>query len=286
MPAMAINLYWLQWHWQCGLWLNFPSRAVYALLEQPLCLGQREKFTLKSIGQKTMSADKRPAERLLERIVPLMEREGYVYRKSNHRFLKAFPCGKYEYSLTFDGRAGLVGVDAGFFVHFDALQKQFKKVLGYECGWSAGATLLNARADPWKFWLNDERFATMSPHELAAVPSDVVHPPSRIDAAVQFLADAHTRHAVPFFQKLQTYRDLADFYREYRCNGYTGYCRPMPENVVYLSLFVAASLGDDLDEIVASAQGMKSHIAGQDVDAVAQKVLAHIAAIDRSNLLA
>jgi len=204
-----------------------------------------------------------------------MECEGYAYRKSHHRFQKEFAHGKYEYSLMFDGRSGLVGVDAGFFVHFDALQKQFKKVLGYDCLWSAGATLLNAGANPWKFWLNEDRFAAMSPQERAVYAPEAIHPQTRMEACVEFLIDSHARYAVPLFQRLQSYRDLADFYKEYRINGYTGRCRPLAENVIYLSLLLATQLGDDPSEIVASAKGMKSGYVGHDVDALIQTALQH-----------
>src|SRR6516225_1926426 len=112
-----------------------------------------------------MSAKHTPTERLLAIFGPLMESEGYTYRKTHHRFIKKFAAGTHEYSLTFDGRSGLVAVDAGFFVHFDALEKQFKKALGYQCPWSAGATLLNAGANPWNYFLFEDRFAAMPPAE-------------------------------------------------------------------------------------------------------------------------
>jgi hypothetical protein len=215
-----------------------------------------------------------------------MAREGYTFRKKFHRFEKPFPYGRYEYVLGFDGRGGLVAVDAAFFVHFDALERQFKEVLGYECPWSAGATLLNAGADPWKFWLFDEGLASLSVKERGGYTSEAVHPQGRIETAAQFLAEAYRRFAVPLFQQLQTYRDLADFYAEYRRNGYTGPCRPLPENVVYLSLLVAASLGDDLREIVASAKGMESLYFGDDVDSLVRTVLEWTKAADRPKLQA
>jgi hypothetical protein len=214
-----------------------------------------------------------------------MEQKGYAYRKTNHRFLSAFPHGKYEFSLALDGRGGLVGVSAGFFVHFEALEKQFKKALGYACPWSAGATLLNAGANPWNYFLNEDRFAAMSPEERAGLPSDVIHPQERVQACVQFLLDAHAQYAVPLFQKLQDFRQLADFYREYIQSGCSGRCRPLAENVIYLWLLVAASLGDNLDEIAASAKGMKSAYVGHDVDSKVQTVRKHIEANDLKTLL-
>jgi hypothetical protein len=215
-----------------------------------------------------------------------MEREGYTYRKSYHRFEKAFQFGKYEYTVTFDGQGGLVAVGAGFFVHFDSLERQYKNILGYECPWSAGATLLNAGASPWKFWLFDERFGSMTIKQRAGYAPEVVHPQKRIEAGVRFLLEAHECYAIPFFQKLQSYRDLANFYKEYRENGYIGDCRPLAENVVYLSLLVGAFLGGDLRDIVESAKGMESIYVGEDVASSVRTVLKHIESADPNKLLA
>jgi hypothetical protein len=227
-----------------------------------------------------MDSSKTPAERLLDLLVPLMEREGYAYRKSNHRFQKPFAHGNHEYWLMFDARGGLVGVDAGFYVRFETLEKHFKKALGFAVPWTAGATLLNAGANPWKYFLNEDRFAAMTPQERSGLPSDVVHPQARIEAAAQFLMDAHRQFALPLFERLQGYRQLADFYREYMASGFIGRCRPMAHNVVYLSLLVAASLGDDPKDIVTAAKGLSSLPGGQDVDASVQKVMQYLAAND------
>jgi hypothetical protein len=232
-----------------------------------------------------MSSIKKPAERLLNLFVPLMERPGYAYRRSGHRFQRAFRHGTFEYCLQFDGRGGFVGVDAGVFVHFEALERQFENALGYACPWSAGAMLLNAGANPWKFWLNEDRYATMSPKERSAIPSDVIHPQWRIQASVDFLMEAHAQFAEPLFQRLQTYRQLADFYLEYIRNGFSGRCRPFPENVIYLSLLVGASLGDDLEEIVAAANAIRSNVLGHDVNAKVQVIKKYIDATDLKSLL-
>jgi hypothetical protein len=60
----------------------------------------------------------------------------------------------------------------------------------------------------------------------------------------------HTQHAVPLFQRLQTYRPRR-VYQEY-IEALFRSISPSAENVVYLSLLVAAFLGDDLEEIAAS----------------------------------
>jgi hypothetical protein len=220
-----------------------------------------------------MSIIKKPSDRLLDLFVPVMEREGYQCRKSNHRFLKTFPHGTDEFSLIFDGRSGLVAVDAGFFVHFTSLKKVFKNILGHECPWQAGATLLNAGAKPWNFFLFEDGYASMTPQERSGIPTDVIHPDWKLQACVQFLTTAHANFAQPFFQQLQAYRQLADFYREYLTAGCQGRCRPLAENVVYLSLILAAFLGDNLDEIVAFSQGMGSVYVGHSVAANVQKIL-------------
>src|SRR5262245_14932310 len=196
-----------------------------------------------------MSAKQKPSDRLLELLVPLMAQEGFTYRKARHSFEKAFPHGRYAYWVMFSGRGGLVTVDGGFFVHFDALERQFEDVMGRRCPWSAGASLLNAGADPWQFWLFDQQFASLTIKERAAYASEVVHPQERIEAGVQFLLGAYRSVALPFFQRFRTHRDLADFYADFRRSGYTGRCRPLTENVMYLSLLLAASLGDDSEEI-------------------------------------
>ena len=224
-----------------------------------------------------MNAQQTPTERLLAIFVPLMESEGYTYRKTHHRFIKKFAAGTHEYSLTFDGRSGLVTVDAGFFVHFDALEKQFKKTIGYACPWSAGAALLNAGASPWNYFLFEDRFAAMRPSERSGIPSEAIHPQERLQACVRFLQDAHTRYAVPVFQSLQTIRQLADFLGEYIRKGCSARCRPLPEIAVYLWLLAAGTLGDDLEEIVALAKGIKSGYVGQDVDSSVQSVIQYMA---------
>lgn len=225
-----------------------------------------------------MNAQQTPTERLLAIFIPLMESEGYTYRKTHHRFIKKFAAGVHEYSLTFDGRSGLVAVDVGFFVHFDALEKQFKKALGYLCPWSAGATLLDAGANPWNYFLFEDRFAAMQPAERSGIPSDVIHPQARLQACVRFLLEAHTRYTVPLFRGLQTVRQLADFLGEYIRNGCSARCRPLPETAVYLWLLAAGTLGDDLEEIVELAKGIRSGYVGPDVDSSVQSIIQYMAA--------
>jgi hypothetical protein len=209
-----------------------------------------------------------------------MESEGYTYRKTHHRFIKKFAAGTHEYSLTFDGRSGLVAVDAGFFVHFDALEKQFKKALGYQCPWSAGATLLNAGANPWNYFLFEDRFAAMPPAERSGIPSDVIHPQARLQACALFLIDAHSQYAVPLFRSLQSLRQLADFLGDYIRNGCSARCRPLPETTVYLWLLAAGTLGDGLEEIVVLARGIKSGYVGHDVNSSVQSVIQYMESND------
>ncbi|HMF17917.1 MAG TPA: hypothetical protein VKE98_11960, partial [Gemmataceae bacterium] len=95
----------------------------------------------------------------------------------------------------------------------------------------------------------------------------------------------HANFAQPFFQQLQTYRQLADFYREYLTAGCQGRRWPLAENVVYLSLILAAFLGDNMDEIVAFSQGMGSVYVGHSVADNVQKILDFVRANDVKNML-
>jgi hypothetical protein len=222
------------------------------------------------------TTQKKPSERLLEEFIPAMEGQGYAYKKSGHRFVKPFAFGTHEWWLSFDGRGGLVAVDAAFFVRFPALEKRFEKLVGYQVSWCAGGTLLNAEADPWKFWMNEERFAAMTTKQLAAHASDEVHPPARVHAASTFLLDAHARYAVPFFASILTPRDLYAYLRAYLDRGCFGRLYPMRQNVLYLALLLAGSLGEDLDAILAHATDMKCAIVGHDIVEHARRIVAWI----------
>jgi hypothetical protein len=113
----------------------------------------------------------------------------------------------------------------------------------------------------------------MHPLERSGIPSEVIHPQERIHACVRFLRDAHERYAVPIFQRLQTVEQLSEFLGEYIRAGCSGRCRPLPDNAVYLWLLAAGTLGDDLDEIIALAKGIKSSYVGHDVDSSVQAVV-------------
>ncbi|MBC8354568.1 MAG: hypothetical protein H8E66_21440 [Planctomycetes bacterium] len=192
----------------------------------------------------------KPSDRILKRFIPRMEREGFTYRKSGHRFVKPFSLGQCQFSLTFDARGGFTAVAAGFFLHHDALLKHFKRAVGRACPWTAGATILNAGADPWKIWLCDDRYANMTPQERAGIPSDVIHPQSKIEEGLAHLDRAYHEYATPLFDALPTYRRLATFYREYLESGCMQRCRPLRQNVVYLSLILAAARGDNANRIL------------------------------------
>jgi hypothetical protein len=56
----------------------------------------------------------------------------------------------------------------------------------------------------------------------------------------------------------------------------------LPDNAVYLWLLAAGTLGDDLDEIIALAKGIKRSYVGHDVDSSVQAVVKFMAA---NNLL-
>lgn len=217
-----------------------------------------------------------PSDRLLESFLPRMEKEGYTYRKTGQRFIKSFAYGTHECWLTFDGRGGLVSVEPAFFVRFAELEKQFKKALGYECSWSAGGTLLNLGGNPWKYWLFEEQYASLSPTERAGLESDVIHPPARIQGGVEFLMQAHTEFALPLFQKLETYKELAEYYQHYVRNGFVGRGYPSADKVIYLSLIIASFLGDDGEEVLEPLKRFENGFLGPTFDSSLQTVRQHI----------
>lgn len=219
---------------------------------------------------------KPPSDRFLESFIPRMEKEGYSYRKTGQRFSKPFAYGTHECWLSFDGRGGMVSVEPAFFVRFVELEKQFKKALGYDCSWSAGGTLLNLGGNPWKYWLFEERYASMSPAERAGLSSDVIHPPARISGGVEFLMQAHTEFALPLFQKLGTYRELVEYYKQYAQNGFIGRCYPSADKVIYLSLLLAAFLGDDGDGVLEPLNRFEKGFLGPTFDRSVQTVRQHI----------
>jgi pyruvate,water dikinase len=104
-------------------------------------------------------------------------------------------------------------LDGGYFVYFSSLELQFKKIIGYKLPWSAGGTFLNNDIKPYHYWLFDEQYANLTPRERKGIASQVIHPQKRIDAGVQYMVENHDRHAVPFFERLQSYRQLYNFYQ-------------------------------------------------------------------------
>ena len=241
-----------------------------------------------------------PSQRLLGEFVPVMENEGFAYRKSGHRFVKSFAHGTYEYCLSFDNRGGFIRVDASFQVHFDSLEKLFNKIVDFECGWSAGATLRTAGAEPWKTSLSDERFDSLTIKERAGFATNELYPDCKIQQARRFLFDGYKKYAAPLFGRLRTYRDLAEFFRESRSAGFgsrktwhpknswnqIGRCWPTrAEFCVYLSLILAAYLGEDLGEIVEFAKNCDSTIPGRSVSEIVNGLLEHFRTADCARLL-
>lgn len=244
-----------------------------------------------------------PSQRLLRDFIPVMEKEGFAYRKSGHRFVMRFDHGTYEYHVGFDARAGLTQVDAAFQVHYDSLERLFKRVVNFEPCWTAGATLHRAGASPWKVPLCDERFFGTTAKERAGLASKVIHPPAKIAEACDFLIAGYKKYAAPLFGRLATYRDLSEFFRETRLArfGDRDMWHPDPRNAwneirrcwggaraefcVYLALFVAAYLGDDLGEIVEFSKKCNSSIPGRSVAEIVEAILSFVRTTDCSKLL-
>lgn len=196
-----------------------------------------------------------PSERILKMIVPAMEKRGYTYRKSGHRFLKDFEFGKDEFHLSFDGRGGLVAVSGAYGISFDRLHKQLKNAVDYAPWVTVGGTFLNARVKESRFFLFDDNYANLTPSQKKDIPSALIHPQSRIEQGVEYLLEVHDNWAQPLFDQHRTYRQLANTFHQYlREGGYgksmLGRILPHEEYVICLAMLLAASLGDDnIDEI-------------------------------------
>lgn len=197
-----------------------------------------------------------PSERLLTHFAPHMAAAGYLYRKTGHRFRRSTPMGSYEFTLDFDGRGGLVQVSSAFFVHHEALEKEFAKCVGYAVPWCAGGSMLNAGAPHWKFPLFDKRFASMTPRELGGIQSEVAHPQHMIELASQSLLKCHSEYAIPFFRQIADDRSLFDFLLECLRKGGLARMRPHPESTCYLAILLAGRLKLDPAEVLALAKAV------------------------------
>lgn len=197
-----------------------------------------------------MIASTPPSQRVLDLLLPRMTDFGYKYTKKWHKFKKPFAHGGLEFCVDFDGRGGLLTVDAAFFVHFTKLEALYEKVTGKGCAWTVGASLRNAGAKQSKYDVYEGIYGGLTPKEKSLVDPELLHPQKRVEGALAFLLDAHEQFAQPLFDKVATYRQLS----ELLLDGLRGnqssyrYFYISPEKMV-MALLLAHALGDDPSEL-------------------------------------
>lgn len=139
-----------------------------------------------------------------------MEAMGYRYRKTDNIFSKTNGEAVDRFSVSFDGRGGLVSVNGGFSVLLPKVETLLAKAFKPRYSWSAGASFLNAGAKPHQYDLFVMEYAELTPKQKAAIDPDLVHPQERIDEARACLLDIHERHARKLFEQVTTARALYD----------------------------------------------------------------------------
>jgi hypothetical protein len=139
-----------------------------------------------------------------------MEAMGYRYRKTENIFSTTNGEAVDRFSLSFDGRGGLVSVSGAFSVILPDVEALLARAFPPKYLWSAGASFLNAGVKPHRYDLFVMKYAKLTPKQKAAVDPDLIHPHERIEAALAYLLDAHEQHARKLFEKVTTARDLYD----------------------------------------------------------------------------
>jgi hypothetical protein len=189
------------------------------------------------------TAGQGPSEQVLQMLAPRFEADGYhrlakkpIFSHSNGLFDRSF-------EVIVDGRGGLVGLEAGFFLRRPTWQKLLQSKLNVTTAWVAGGTLLNARCPTWKVWLNEDRFAAMTPTQRKAFSAEEIYPADRLQYAADVLWQGFQSTAKPFFDRLSDLAGLQAFYQEYIDAGWTGLLRPpQPYVVLLLSMLLAHEL--------------------------------------------
>jgi hypothetical protein len=180
-----------------------------------------------------------PAERIVVDFTPRMTAWGFERQGSAGKYLRRVSYGVQEYVVGFDGRGVDAQQPAAFFVHLPPIEKFLKQALGVTCPWVAGATLLNARAAEWKYLVNEDRFAAMTPRERAGYATEVIFAADRIAGAIEFLTRGFTQHAAPFFAGVTSRADLLLRFRQARRHCETRWLPPLPAMRVYLELVLS-----------------------------------------------
>lgn len=194
-----------------------------------------------------------------------MVEKGYKYRKKNHSFLRHAGPASQDFMVDFDGRGGFVSVSGSYWVRFDKLDALSKKLTGTGIADVAGGGFAQTGVVPRKYDIYDSAYASLTPKQKGAVDPALVHPQERVDAAVRFIVDTHERYVVPLFERLNSYRALADFLLE----GFRGGAVLMPHvpHAIPMALLLAAALGDDPSEILSYADKCAPIYTGRDIRA-------------------
>lgn len=206
-----------------------------------------------------------PSQRVLEQLVPIMEERGFAYRKKGHSFLRTIGPANQEFHVDFDGRGGLVSVGGGFSVRFVKFEALTNKALGCKLGAAAVAGFLQMGIDPYKYDIFADDYADLTPKQKGAIDPELVHPQARVDEAVRYVVGNYEQYVAPVFDRLTSYRELADYLKAGRgTNGWTPE-RQHPSSEIPMALLLAASLQDDPTDILAYAEQVAPTYTGRDV---------------------
>jgi hypothetical protein len=80
--------------------------------------------------------DKKPSERLLEKVIPNIVEKGFIYSKSKKEFIRSFQLGKQGFYIRFSGKGGFSSVDCGLFIFFEELDKLLCEILNKKNGYT------------------------------------------------------------------------------------------------------------------------------------------------------
>ncbi|MDQ1920280.1 hypothetical protein [Massilia pseudoviolaceinigra] len=207
-----------------------------------------------------------PSQAVLDQLVPIMVETGYKYRKKNHSFLRHTGPASQEFIVLFDGRGGFVSVTGADWVRFDKLDALSKKLTGTGIHHVAGGGFAQTGVVPRQYDIYDSAYASLTPKQKGAVDPALVHPQERVDAAVRFIVDTHERYVVPLFDRVNSYRALADFLLEGLRGGDVLF--PQVPHAIPMALLLAAVLGDDPSEILAHADRCAPIYTGSDIRAL------------------
>lgn len=232
--------------------------------------------------------EKKPTDRIVEKIKPYIESKGFLYKKSKKDFVRKFELGRQRFSLIFDGRGGLTTVNCGFFIYFDELIKLFGEIFDTKTGdWNfqIGANTLkgiDTVFDAKIGFLFDDKFGNMTLSEKSKFNSYEVHPEHKIKQGTDFIIKAFDLYAEEHFNKIDNYETLYEAFI-HTIKLYNQSSNPMTKpflnlnlrydelNLLYYCLILALCLNKDTTAINEFAENIyKRYVVG--VDEVKEKV--------------